>query len=151
MIDTLAGVALALAGLGVWQRRRPVPSILLLACSALWFAVGVVQPLVLAHRGPLTHLLVGYPRGRLAGKVDRAVVAIGYAAALAYPVGRSGVATVLATLLGTLMAFALVRHSFRGRSTSNLLIFLPMATPWLSNASPGTPSCRCRSPRFRRD
>ncbi len=38
-------------------------------------------------------------------------------------------ATVLATLLGTLMAFALVRHSFRGRAASNLVIFLPMATP----------------------
>jgi spermidine/putrescine transport system permease protein len=38
-------------------------------------------------------------------------------------------ATVIATILGTLMAFALVRHSFRGRGTSNLLIFLPMATP----------------------
>jgi spermidine/putrescine transport system permease protein len=39
------------------------------------------------------------------------------------------IATVLATLLGTLMAFALVRHSFRGRAASNLVIFLPMATP----------------------
>jgi|tagenome__1003787_1003787.scaffolds.fasta_scaffold20425973_1 spermidine/putrescine transport system permease protein len=38
-------------------------------------------------------------------------------------------ATILATVLGTLMAFALVRHSFRGRSASNLVIFLPMATP----------------------
>jgi spermidine/putrescine transport system permease protein len=38
-------------------------------------------------------------------------------------------ATLLATLLGTLMAFALVRHSFRGRAASNLVIFLPMATP----------------------
>ena len=38
-------------------------------------------------------------------------------------------ATILATLLGTLMAFALVRHTFRGRATSNLVIFLPMATP----------------------
>jgi spermidine/putrescine transport system permease protein len=38
-------------------------------------------------------------------------------------------ATILATVLGTLMAFALVRHSFRGRATSNLIIFLPMATP----------------------
>ena len=27
------------------------------------------------------------------------------------------------------MAFALVRHRFRGRSATNLLIFLPMATP----------------------
>ncbi|HYO33247.1 MAG TPA: ABC transporter permease [Nocardioidaceae bacterium] len=43
--------------------------------------------------------------------------------------GISITATILATLLGTLMAFALVRHSFRGRSTSNLIIFLPMATP----------------------
>ncbi len=41
----------------------------------------------------------------------------------------SATATLLATVLGTLMAFALVRHSFRGRSASNLLIFLPMATP----------------------
>lgn len=38
-------------------------------------------------------------------------------------------ATLLATILGTLMAFALVRHRFRGRSSMSLLIFLPMATP----------------------
>ena len=38
-------------------------------------------------------------------------------------------ATVLATLLGTMIAFALARHAFRGRSSTNLLIFLPMATP----------------------
>ena len=38
-------------------------------------------------------------------------------------------ATVGATLLGTLMAFALGRHRFRGRSQTNLLIFMPMATP----------------------
>ncbi len=38
-------------------------------------------------------------------------------------------ATVGATLLGTLAAFALVRHRFRGRSATSLLIFLPMATP----------------------
>jgi spermidine/putrescine transport system permease protein len=43
--------------------------------------------------------------------------------------GVSITATILATLLGTLMAFALVRHSFRGRGASNLIIFLPMATP----------------------
>ncbi|WP_240641068.1 ABC transporter permease [Nocardioides ferulae] len=38
-------------------------------------------------------------------------------------------ATVLATLLGTLAAFAMVRHRFVGRSTANLLVFLPMAAP----------------------
>ncbi|MBQ0895305.1 ABC transporter permease [Micromonospora sp. U56] len=41
------------------------------------------------------------------------------------------IATVVATVIGTLMAFALVRHRFRGRTGINLLIFLPMATPEL--------------------
>lgn len=38
-------------------------------------------------------------------------------------------ATTFATILGTMIAFAIGRHSFKGRSTTNLLIFLPMATP----------------------
>ncbi len=38
-------------------------------------------------------------------------------------------ATLFSTILGTLIAFALVRHRFRGRTPTNLLIFLPMATP----------------------
>ena len=38
-------------------------------------------------------------------------------------------ATVISTILGTLIAFALGRYKFRGRSGTNLLIFLPMATP----------------------
>ncbi|CAA9333513.1 MAG: Putrescine transport system permease protein PotI [uncultured Nocardioidaceae bacterium] len=38
-------------------------------------------------------------------------------------------ATVGATALGTLMAFALVRHRFRGRGTANVVVFMPMASP----------------------
>ena len=58
------------------------------------------------------------------------------------PLGRPGLAeavtnsllialasTIIATILGTLIALALVRHRFRARSATNLLIFLPMATP----------------------
>jgi spermidine/putrescine transport system permease protein len=37
--------------------------------------------------------------------------------------------TLVATILGTLIALALVRYGFRGRSTTNMLIFLPMSTP----------------------
>jgi spermidine/putrescine transport system permease protein len=39
------------------------------------------------------------------------------------------IATLVATVLGTLLAYALVRHRFRARGAVNLLIFLPMATP----------------------
>jgi spermidine/putrescine transport system permease protein len=38
-------------------------------------------------------------------------------------------ATIFSTILGTLIAFAIGRYMFKGRSTTNLLIFLPMATP----------------------
>ena len=39
------------------------------------------------------------------------------------------ISTILATILGTMIAFALSRYRFKGRSAINLLIFLPMATP----------------------
>jgi spermidine/putrescine transport system permease protein len=41
----------------------------------------------------------------------------------------AAVTTLVATALGTLIALALTRHRFRGRATTNLFIFLPMATP----------------------
>ena len=39
------------------------------------------------------------------------------------------ISTVVATVLGTLMALAMVRYRFRGKGASNVLIFVPMATP----------------------
>ena len=39
------------------------------------------------------------------------------------------ISTLLATALGTMIAFALGRYKFKGRTSTNLLIFLPMATP----------------------
>ena len=39
------------------------------------------------------------------------------------------VASIAATVLGTAIALALVRYGFRGRGGTNLLIFVPMATP----------------------
>lgn len=37
--------------------------------------------------------------------------------------------SLAATVLGTLIALALVRYRFRGSATTNLLIFIPMTTP----------------------
>lgn len=41
----------------------------------------------------------------------------------------AALSAIVATLLGTLMALALVRYAFRGRGIINTLIFLPMTTP----------------------
>ncbi len=50
-------------------------------------------------------------------------------AALTISIEIALVSTIVATLLGTLIAFAIGRHNFRGRGGTNLLIFMPMATP----------------------
>jgi spermidine/putrescine transport system permease protein len=39
------------------------------------------------------------------------------------------IASFVATVLGTLIALALVRYGFRGRGATNLLVFLPLSTP----------------------
>jgi spermidine/putrescine transport system permease protein len=41
----------------------------------------------------------------------------------------AALASLVATALGTLIALALVRYAFRGRGTTNLLIFLPLSAP----------------------
>src|SRR6201991_821550 len=39
------------------------------------------------------------------------------------------ISTVIATALGTFMAMALVRYRFRGRSTVDFFVFIPLSTP----------------------
>jgi spermidine/putrescine transport system permease protein len=39
------------------------------------------------------------------------------------------ISTIVATILGTLIGLGLTRYVFRGRAATNLIIFLPMATP----------------------
>jgi spermidine/putrescine transport system permease protein len=39
------------------------------------------------------------------------------------------IASLVATALGTMIALALVRYGFRGRGSTNILIFLPLSTP----------------------
>lgn len=49
--------------------------------------------------------------------------------ALKVSLGLGVLSTVIATAIGTMAAFALVRHRFAGRTVANLVIFLPMAMP----------------------
>ena len=49
--------------------------------------------------------------------------------------------TIAATIIGTMAAFGLVRHDFRGKGLANILIFVPMATPEVV----AVPRCWCCS------
>src|SRR6188472_1433373 len=74
--DLLAGWAFLLCGgLAARQRRgRPVGA-LMVATGLAWFA-GTLAPgaLLYLHRGPLVHLLLAYPGGRVARRPAQAVV-----------------------------------------------------------------------------
>jgi signal transduction histidine kinase len=60
-----------------------------------WLAVHALY----LYRGPLFHLVLSYPRGRLAGRIERAAVAVGYVAAIVTPAWRNGTATIVLTSL----------------------------------------------------
>src|SRR5204863_6117318 len=53
----------------------------------------------------------------------------GLRSAMVHSIEIAVLASLLATVLGTLIALALVRYNFRGRGGTNLLIFLPLSTP----------------------
>jgi signal transduction histidine kinase len=110
--DLLAGWALIGCGLAGWSRRpQSRAGALLAAAGFAWFAPNFAATGVTAlgwlsahalylHRGPLVHLVLTYPRGRLVRRLDVTAVAVGYAAAAVTPVWGSETATVvLAALL----------------------------------------------------
>jgi signal transduction histidine kinase len=110
--DLVTGWTLIACGLVAWSRRPESRSGVLMAATGFsWFLgnfantdVGLVDWVgahaLYVYRGPLIHLLVTYPSGRISSRVDRAAVGVGYAVALVTPVWRSEIATiVLAALL----------------------------------------------------
>ena len=54
---------------------------------------------------------------------------LGLSDAVAASLRIAFISTIVATLLGTLIGLGLPRYVFRGRAATNLIIFLPMATP----------------------
>ena len=119
--DLVTGWTLIACGLVAWSRRPTAEAALMAATGFSWFlgnfATSGVDPVdwlgahaLYLYRGPLVHLLVTYPRGRLSSRLDRVAVGIGYAAAVVTPVWRSEIATiVLAALLVAVCARLYVR------------------------------------------
>jgi signal transduction histidine kinase len=110
--DLLTGWTMIACGLAGWWRRPQSRSGALLAAAGFaWFVPNFAAPGVAAvawlsahalylYRGPFVELVFTYPTGRATGRLDRAAVAVGYAAAVITPVWADEAATiVLACLL----------------------------------------------------
>jgi signal transduction histidine kinase len=109
--DLLTGWALLACG-GLAARRRggrPVGA-LLAATGAAWF-LGTLAPdaLLYLHRGPLVHLLLAYPGGRVTRRSAQAVVAAAYLDGAVQPLGASDALTLV--LCAALAAVAVAGYA----------------------------------------
>ena len=122
-------------------RRRPVPWLTRIGRGIRHHAIAAFAVLVLAYLFLPVVVVVLFSFNDPAGRFNFAWQGFTLDAWL-HPCSPAGMcdsvllslqigllATLVATVLGTLLAFGLVRHQFRGRASTSLLVFLPMATP----------------------
>jgi signal transduction histidine kinase len=115
--DLVVGWTLMACGLLAWSQRPASHSGALLASTGFaWFAANFSDQALYLHRGPLVHLVLSYPDGRLSGRLERWVVAGAYVIALFPEVWRSEEATfALASIIVAVAARAHLRALGRER------------------------------------
>ena len=96
LADLATGAILVAAGaLAAARPRGRATGFLLAATGAAWLLGSAFGALVFLHRGPLVHLLLAFPRARIAGRDRRAVVAAGYVTGALEPLGASELVTAV--------------------------------------------------------
>lgn len=109
-----------------WLRKNLIPIIGILVLVYLFIPIAVVA--ILSFNKPAGNFNVAWNEFSLEGWQNICGVP-GVCSSFLTSIQIGVLSTFIGTLFGTMIAFALVRYRFRGRSTTNLLIFLPMATP----------------------
>jgi signal transduction histidine kinase len=127
-LDVAVGWAFLVAGLVIvgFPNARPL-GLLAMATGGAWFVGALSDALSLAYAGPLVHLLIGYPTGRVRGTIRRAVVIASYALAIVGPsTGIPGVGAGLAGIaaVGTAVAAASSHGAMRRARIGALLAAL---------------------------
>jgi spermidine/putrescine transport system permease protein len=116
----------ALARVGAFVRRHVLTVYSLLFFAYLLLPIGVVVAFSFNHpKGRFNFTWKGFTFDNWLHW--NAIPGIQSAVVLSLEIAL--VASLLATALGTLVALALVRYGFRGRGTTNFIVFLPLSTP----------------------
>ena len=103
--DFTVGCMLLVCGTVAWQRRpesRVGP--LMGLAGATWFLGNIGRPLLYLHRGPLVHLHLSYPTGRLPTRLAAAVVVVAYVDAIVEPLAANDWLTLTLSALIALSA-----------------------------------------------
>ena len=107
-------------------RRRVLDVYALLALAYLFLPIGVV--IAFSFNNPLGRFNYTW-QGFTLKNWAHPFGFPGLSGAIKVSIEIALLSSLAATVLGTLIALALVRYRFRGSSTTNLLIFIPMTTP----------------------
>jgi signal transduction histidine kinase len=103
--DLVVGCVLLICGAVAWERRRDSHVGALMSLAGLtWFAGTIGGATLFWHRGPLVHLHLSYPTGRLPTRLTQAVVAAAYVDALIEPLGSNDVLTLVLAAVVALTA-----------------------------------------------
>src|SRR5215467_1486844 len=88
--DVAVGVVLLGAAAASWSAKRTSRVGLIMAMAGVcWFLGSAVPSMIFLHRGPMVHLHLSYPTGRLRGRLALPVVVASYAAAIYEGFARS--------------------------------------------------------------
>jgi signal transduction histidine kinase len=111
--DFAVGALLIVCGAVAWERRpgSRVGALMSLA-GFTWFLGTLFEPALFLHRGPLVHLHLSYPTGRLPTRLARVVVVVAYVDAAIEPLARNDALTLGLSGAVALAAFQV----FRGTS-----------------------------------
>jgi signal transduction histidine kinase len=94
--DLAVGCILIACGTLAWD-RRPASRVgaLMSLAGFTWFLGTLFTPALFLHRGPLVHLHLSYPTGRLPARLARGVVIAAYVDAAIEPLARDDVLTLV--------------------------------------------------------
>ncbi len=138
--DLLTGATILTAGVVAWARRPASPvGVLLVASGLCWFSGNLADPiaratglsapglaalsavLVVSHRAPFAHAILGYPGGRLTRVVERVAVCVAYASVVAAPLLPSEATALGVTALVAGAGFVSYRRTLGRRRRAKLL------------------------------
>jgi spermidine/putrescine transport system permease protein len=116
------------AGLRAWRfvRRHVLDVYALLALVYLFLPIGIV--VAFSFNNPLGRFNYTWQGFTLKNWLHPLAYP-GLGGAIRISIEIAFLSALVSTILGTLIALALVRYRFRGSATTNLLIFVPMTTP----------------------
>jgi signal transduction histidine kinase len=103
--DFTVGCLLLVCGtVAWWQHPESRVGPLMGLAGVTWFLGNIGRPLLYLHRGPLVHLHLSYPTGRLPTRLAAAVVTIAYVDAIVEPLAANDVLTLTLSALIALAA-----------------------------------------------